>query len=881
MPACPRHRPSALSCVVSCAGLPCLSANEIVALASGHLGGDSRDRAFDHLGECDTCRSLVAAASAEDDVPQFARGDAIGRYLVLDPLGAGAMGVVLEAYDPELDRRVAIKLLRTDGSAGDAASDGVRRLQAEARALARLSHPHVVAVHDVGRFGDEVFIAMELVRGPTFAAWLRAATRPLASVLEVLLAAGDGLAAAHAAGVIHRDFKPDNVIVADDGRARVTDFGLARAAPGDALALADAPTRALATTRTGAIAGTPAYMAPELFAGAAADEATDVWSFCVTAFEALAGRRPWQARDLAELRQQIARPVTWRDGEVPPRIREAVLRGLEPERARRWPAMAPLLAALRPRRARSRALPLAVIAAIATVGTAGVAAIGQQPPCTAGAATIATMWDPTRQAAVRTAFEAAGADAGAFVTVDEALSSWRGAWAQAHDQACEATRVRGIQSEAVLDARGRCLERARGGAEAFVRLLEAADAHVVQRAAAIASQLPRLEPCSDLDALARAAPEPVLDDETLAHRRALETRAFDASARVGADLPAADEFAQVVREAEDAGYLDLAARFAVPAAYCQPTLARTRDLLERAAGHALAVGDDETLLRAWTHVVDIEGRQRRLDVAELAAAQALAASSRLGRPDQLTGVLEHKRCIGYEYAGRLDEALEHCGRAVELLSRVTWSSLELADAQQGVGLVAYERGEPERALAAVDAALELYREHVPEDHSLVLNARSNRAEVLLLLGRTDEALTELRELSNRWPESANTRDGIATALRLQGDFAAAFREDLGLLRLCESAVRCEFWVFLGVGEDLLGLANPIAASVWFERARLTGGDQPPADRARALLGLAEAATDRGRARALAAEALALLDPWALRFGVRYARLLERARRLAA
>ncbi|MFO0633985.1 MAG: tetratricopeptide repeat protein [Nannocystaceae bacterium] len=110
----------------------------------------------------------------------------------------------------------------------------------------------------------------------------------------------------------------------------------------------------------------------------------------------------------------------------------------------------------------------------------------------------------------------------------------------------------------------------------------------------------------------------------------------------------------------------------------------------------------------------------------------------------------------------------------------------------------------------------------------MLNARSNRAEVLLLLGRTDEALTELRELSNRWPESANTRDGIATALRLQGDFAAAFREDLGLLRLCESAVRCEFWVFLGVGEDLLGLDNPgIAASVWFERARL-GGDRPPA-----------------------------------------------------
>ncbi|MBX7080188.1 MAG: serine/threonine-protein kinase [Nannocystaceae bacterium] len=861
--------------------MPCLSANEVVALASGHLGGDSRDRAFDHLGECDTCRALVAAATADDDAPQFARGDAIGRYLVLEPLGAGAMGVVLEAYDPELDRRVAIKLLRTDPAVGEAASDGVRQLQAEARALARLSHPHVVAVHDVGRFGDEVFIAMELVRGPTLAAWLRAATRPLPAVLEVLLAAGDGLAAAHAAGVIHRDFKPDNVIVADDGRARVTDFGLARAAPGDALALADAPTLALAATRTGAIAGTPAYMAPELFAGEAADEATDVWSFCVTAFEALAGRRPWQARDLAALRQQIARGVTWRDGEVPPRVREAVLRGLDVDRQRRWPAMAPLLAALRPPRPRARALPIAVVVALATVGAAAVAAIGQQPPCTAGAATIAPMWDASQRAAVQAAFEASGAGPGALAPVDDALTSWASAWAHAHDEACEATRVRGIQSEAVLDARGRCLERARGRTEAFVRLLRGADAHVVQRAGGLVSQLPRLEPCSDLDALARAAPEPVLDDDALAQRRALETRAFDAAARVAADLPTGDEFAQVVHDAEDAGHLDLAARFAVHAAYCQPTIARTRDLLARATGHALAVGDDETLVRAWTHVVDIEGRQRRLDVAELAAAQALAALSRLGNPDALAGVLEHKRCIGYEYAGRLDDALEHCERAVELLSRVTWSSPELADAQQGVGLVLYERGEPERALVAIDAALELYREHVSEDHSLVANARSNRAEVLLLLGRTEEALAILREMSIRFPRWTNFRDGIATALRMQGDFAAAFREDLGLLAVCEAAVSCEFWVFLGVGDDLLGLGNPIAASVWFERARQLGGDQPPADRARALLGLAEAARDPQRTRALAAEALALLDPWALQFGVRYAALLQRARRLAA
>ncbi len=157
------------------------------------------------------------------------RGVAVGRYVVLDRIGAGGMGVVYAAYDPELDRRVALKLLRPDRFGGDA---GRLRLLREAQALARLTHPNVVAVYDVGTFGDRVFVAMELVEGETLRQWLRAeprSPRPWREVLERFLPAGRGLAAAHAAGLVHRDFKPENVLLGRDGRARVVDFGLAKA----------------------------------------------------------------------------------------------------------------------------------------------------------------------------------------------------------------------------------------------------------------------------------------------------------------------------------------------------------------------------------------------------------------------------------------------------------------------------------------------------------------------------------------------------------------------------------------------------------------------------------------------------------------------------
>ncbi|HET6585525.1 MAG TPA: serine/threonine-protein kinase, partial [Nannocystaceae bacterium] len=233
--------------------------------------------------------------SPRDDAPE--PGARVGRYVLLERIGMGGMGIVYAAFDPELDRRVALKLLR--GSAGEARAD--LRLLREARALAKLTHPNVVPVFDVGSAAGRPYVAMEFVEGQTLTRWLAARPRSQAEILRVFGEAGRGLAAAHAIGIVHRDFKPDNVLLGgsgDDGRVpaivRVGDFGLARPVTAtssrtsaDAIALpsdADEPLDASPLTRVGLVLGTPSYMAPEQHRGEDATPATDQYALCVSLY---------------------------------------------------------------------------------------------------------------------------------------------------------------------------------------------------------------------------------------------------------------------------------------------------------------------------------------------------------------------------------------------------------------------------------------------------------------------------------------------------------------------------------------------------------------------------------------------------------------------
>lgn len=288
-------------------------------------------------------------------------GPTLGGYVLERELGAGAMGVVFAAFDPELERRIALKVLRS----AEATPEANERLMREARAMARLAHPNVVTVYEVGVACGRRYLAMELIHGETLADWLHATRRSLAAILDAFLEAGRGLAAAHTAGIVHRDFKPRNVLRGHDGRIVVTDFGLAReigAAPRVARDVTSslgktlhAPGPWTGITGRGCLLGTPAYMAPEQWFGGEITPATDQFAFCVALLEAITGRHPYRGSSAKELRAQIARwPIAVDASRLPRRIRALLRRGLDPDPARRWPSMTALIERIASRQRKRR-----------------------------------------------------------------------------------------------------------------------------------------------------------------------------------------------------------------------------------------------------------------------------------------------------------------------------------------------------------------------------------------------------------------------------------------------------------------------------------------------------------------------------------------------
>jgi hypothetical protein len=474
---------------------------------------------------------------------EHAAGATIGRYVVLERIAAGAMGVVLAAYDPKLDRKIALKLLHPGLDVGTGTSGGVARLIREARALAKLSHPNVVTVHDADVVGDQVFIAMEFVDGSNLAAWWRQRERSWPEIVDVLAHAGRGLAAAHAAGLIHRDFKPENVLVGVDGRVRVVDFGIARApgllsrgdggrsAPpsepeqrpedgaailrtterGDGAATDDAWARASARlTRTGALLGTPAYMAPEQHLGLAIDARTDQFSFCMTLYEALYGVLAFEGSSVAALAMNVThgrlREPPARSS-VPPWLRRAVLRGLSTDPEERWPSMDALLAELarEPKRRLVRRVGVAAFAGVAVLAVAWPTS-SRSAACAGAERHLDGVWDDDTRQVVDQAFVATELPFAhaATATTATALDAYTTEWVEAHRAACEATHVHGEQSMDLLDRRMACLDGRLRRVAALTRVLARADAEVVGRAADAVGALPGLEPCRDVDALLRA-----------------------------------------------------------------------------------------------------------------------------------------------------------------------------------------------------------------------------------------------------------------------------------------------------------------------------------------------------------------------------------------
>ncbi len=550
------------------------SSQETLELPKGGTDAGAR------MGACAVEQALMfrrAAARLLGERPDPVR---FGRFTIERRLGAGAMGVVYLARDPELDRAVAIKHLHPRLERGGALETAQRRMRREARAMARLSHANVVNIHEVGVHDGRLFLAMEYVDGVTLSSWTAGGERRWREVLNMFLQAGDGLRAAHQAGLVHRDFKPDNVLVNHEGVAKVSDFGLASAiswgvAPlGVGLSTIDDARGSLdesgALTRTDAVVGTPRYMSPEQFAGRAADARSDQFSYCVALYEALLGVRPYPGESIDSISDSVTngrRRATPRGARAPRWIIETVERGLATAPEDRWPSMDELLAALRDdpsarrRRRRGGALLLgALLTGVSAWSYARFEHRARVAACEESGAAIEAVWsDGSRDALTRVILETELPYASVSAErVGESLDAYAERWRAARTQLCLAERVEG-RVDASLARRGEwCLDARRVQLEALIDALGSGDEDVVTNGAAAAWRLTAVEPCVDPGWLSTVAALPGANHDELRRVRAALARveARSDSAQFSEELVRVE---QELARAEELGWAPLSA----------------------------------------------------------------------------------------------------------------------------------------------------------------------------------------------------------------------------------------------------------------------------------------------------------------------------------
>lgn len=736
----------------------------------------------------------------------------IGRFTVLQRIGAGGMGVVYTAYDHELDRKVAIKVLPPDL----ADEEGEARIRKEAQALAKLSHPNVVAVYEVGRDADSVFVAMEFIDGATLGDWVAHDEPDWRAVVSHFSQAGRGLAAAHEVGLVHRDFKPGNAMRGRDGRVRVLDFGLARA---DASLIAttqegasehdDSGALALPLTRTGAIVGTPAYMAPEQFARGTVDARTDQFSFCVALYEALYGMRPFPGGSLGALAAtvtagEITAPPS--STSVPRWVEHVVRKGLAVAPSERHESMVALLDALAADPAVRRRRLWLVAGVVGLVGAAGwlgrsskedeapkvVAAPPPPEPCTGPSFeedALAGSWDSERRTQVDEALIATQVSyaAATSAAVTNQLDAYAEAWRVGRQEACRATHVRGEQSEELLDTRMRCLARRRAELDALVHVLAAADAVVTRNAADAIRALSPVSQCGDPSYLAATVPPPPPDrgQAVDAVRSALaNAAALQAAGKYGDSLAILDQVTPEARETEYAPVVGETLALHGAAQRLDASYEAAEATLHEAIRTAYGAGDEETVLEAVETLVSLLGTDlRRPDEALQWAKLGQASLARAGTNDDLgearllsaIGAIERRRA-------NLDEAMELQQRALEIrLRHYGEDDPALIGSYKRIADIHRARGEYEETLAGRQRVLALVKRDVGPDHPNAATAHNDLGGVYGYLGRYPEALEHharalaIREkaLGPDHPVVANALYSVGRIHFLQGDPEAA------------------------------------------------------------------------------------------------------------
>ena len=791
--------------------------------------------------------TLAADAEGEES-GQLAAGACLGRYVIVGLLGKGGMGVVHAGYDPELDRRVALKLLYRAGNGEEARMRTLR----EAQAMARLQHPNVVAIHDVGTADERVWLAMEYVEGVTLRQWLRGGGRGWRAVLEVMLAAARGLAAAHAAGLVHRDIKPENIMIGADGRVRVMDFGLARA--GEAAIVTQPISRVSGSsllksdlTVAGSLLGTPVYMAPEVLLGGAGDVRADVFSWCVTCWEALFGQRPFAGETLDELRRNVGagkRRAPPADRTLPAGLRRALERGLEVLPAGRHASFEQLLAAvegslrgLRWRRAGLVALAAGAVAAVA-IGARMVAAQATEDRCAAEGAEIAGLWSEEAADRIAGVFAASGVvNAGEVLARTRPwLDAYAERWADARRGLCLAS-ARGDASPAVVDGLA-CLDERRAGFAVLVEeVLAKPDTGTLSRAVAAASRLPAPAQCLDAGWLAhtpRGPEEPEVRARIAGVRAQIERSASLERASEYSEARVLAEAALV--EAEAIGWAPLIAQARLRGgslAMMRGEYAAAEAALEQVVWQAEAAGHD-TLVAEATHQLTFTvgvGLGRPAEAIRWGQL-GVAVLRRIGE-EESPAASDNYAALAIVEEARGDFAASRVLKEKLLALRERHLGPEhpsVANALNMMGILHLQEGDLEASLRAHERALKIRLATFGPEHMEVAMSQINLGEVRRGRGEAAQCV-ELERAAQRviaaihgaeHPDMASSLVILGFCEKDLGDLTGALRDHRAALAIRERVYGKEHPLLgvshAGVGEVLLIQGDVAGAIAEFEAA---------------------------------------------------------------
>jgi serine/threonine protein kinase len=761
-------------------------------------------------------READTIADIDSDPGDTRKLSTVGRYVVLDSVGMGGMGLVCAAYDPKLNRKIALKLLR-NASNDEASTAGRNRLFREAQALAKLSHPNVVTVHDVDVFEGQVYIAMEFVEGTTLREWLREEPRTWKQILEKFILAGRGLAAAHQADIIHRDFKPSNVLISKEGDVRVADFGVAkerdRGRPDpqrdfaeferkrrtvgagaqmdttaeDALIEEIQSNVSLDLTVAGRMVGTPAYMAPEQHMGLRVGPYTDQYSFCVSFYEALFGRLPFEGTDrrdqLTKMTEgRLPNPPKDAARNVPNWLYRVLARGLRPHPTERWPSMEELLAALerdpvkRMRRWAIAGVSLATGAAAAVTIILGLQEPEQPNRCEALGQEVEKYWNDERRQDIQAAFDRSNKPyAGdAARRVIETLNRWSEEWSGAKVAICEATQS-GEQSEHLLDVRMYCLDRRANEIEAIADVFAEADDEIVERSVSAAHALGDPEACTAV----RDTGE--LEDRNLPAQVLEQVEAMEA------DLDRAHALATLEKFDES---LPLQARVAARArelSHPWPwTLTRALyELSESQCETGDYAGGEASLHEVIRRAADVDDVEREVE-----------AWSRL---IFYIGYKHNQIAMGHAWSLAAESALVRAGegRRLKIRYESSLAALALADSQLDVGLGHYQ------------TSLELARAEFGEDHPTTVTMMMNYAIALARDEQHEEAEKILLEAVTRSKEVYGPTHPDLAKVYLNLGF---FYHKIEKFEQAENALRASLNIFERIGgPDAATLGKPLHA----------------------------------------------------------------------